>query len=146
MTTLRSQLVSLALQWEQEFGVAPQVTSAVSEYDAALLLGLSEQEYKAAMRGATAVQRGHDFMYKGVRYQVKATRASGKPGSKITKVPQPRNYDWDQLIWLRYDPTYTVQEAWLWDVEAYRNALGSLSRVSPDHMRKGNLLPLRNEA
>ena len=146
MSALRSQLVGLALEWERAFGVAPQITSTVSEYDAARLLGMSESEYANAMTGATAVQRGHDFIHLGLRYQVKATRASGKPGSKITKVPQPRNYEWDRLIWLRYDPNYEIQEAWMWEVEPYRLALGELTRVSPEHMRGGIALPLKGAA
>lgn len=140
MITLRSQLVSIALQWEGAFGVAPQITSAISEYDAAALLGMSEADYGNAMQGATAVQRGHDFVFNGLRYQVKATRASGKPGSKITRVPQATNYDWDILIWMRYDKSYTIQEAWAWEVLVYRRAFEAVNRISPEQMRKGTSL------
>ena len=34
--TLRENLVETALQWQKNFGVAPSITSAISEYDAAM--------------------------------------------------------------------------------------------------------------
>ena len=43
--TLRNNLVDVALQWQEEYGVAPSITSAVSEYDAAMLVGMKESEY-----------------------------------------------------------------------------------------------------
>ena len=140
MHELRSRLVALAIDWELAFGNAPSITSALSEYDAAMLLGLSLLQYSAAMKGSTAVQRGYDFKHNGVRYQVKGTRASGKRGSKITKVPQAKNFDWDQLIWITYDPKYEIQEAWLWEVGEYEAQFKELTRLSPLHMRAGKCL------
>jgi hypothetical protein len=146
MSTLRDRLVSLALEWEQTFGVAPQITSALSEYDAAMLMGMSELEYAEAMRRATAVQRGHDFVHKGIRYQVKGTRPSGKPGSKITKVPSVNNFDWDVLIWICYDTKYDIQEGWSWQVADYKLAFEAITRISPAHMRAGLCLRGLEEA
>ena len=40
--TLRNKLIDIALQWQESFGVAPSITSALSEYDAAMLVGMSE--------------------------------------------------------------------------------------------------------
>ena len=140
LEALRAQLVACALAWESAFGNAPQITAVLSEYDAARLLGCSDGDYSCAMRGATAVQRGHDFIYQGARYQVKGNRPSGKRGSFVTRVPKPTNYDWDFLIWILYDRTYVVQEAWVWDVDAYRVAFDSLQRLSPAHMRRGKPL------
>ena len=34
--TLRNKLIDIALQWQESFGVAPSITSALSEYDAAM--------------------------------------------------------------------------------------------------------------
>ena len=36
---LRDKLVDIALQWQACFGVAPSMTSSISEYDAAMLVG-----------------------------------------------------------------------------------------------------------
>ena len=109
--TLRENLVETALQWQKNFGVAPSITSAISEYDAAMLIGMSESEYSEYMQDKTAVSKGSDFVFKNIRYQVKANRPSGKKGSFVTKVPKASNYDWDKLIWILYDKNYVIQEA-----------------------------------
>lgn len=141
MIELRDRLVAVALEWERAYINAPSITTAISEYDSAVLLGLSDSEYSEAMKGSTSVQKGYDFKHKGVRYQVKGTRPSGKPGSKITRVPGVTNYHWDRLIWISYNPKFEIQEAWLWEVENYREAFHAVNRLSPEHMRKGmNLL------
>lgn len=137
---LRTKLVRAALEWEHQFGVAPRIVSAISEYDAARLLGGSDADYASAMRGVTAVQKGFDFVLGGIRYQVKSNRPSGKPGSRVTMVGKARNYDWDRLIWVLYDSGFRIAEAWEWEVTAYRNAFDALKRISPDHMRAGKRL------
>ena len=137
---IRSDLVNAVLEWESKFGVAPSITSAISEFDAALLVGCSQEEYSKVMRGVTAVQKGFDFKINGLRYQVKANRPSGKPGSFVTLVGKARNYDWDFLIWILYNPKFEIQEAWIWDVNSYKNAFDNISRLFPDHMRRGKRL------
>lgn len=140
MNHLREQLVTAALAWERAFGNAPSITSAVSELDASTLLGMTLEQYSAAMQGATAVQRGFDFRHSGARYQVKGCRPSGKKGSFVTRVPKAANYDWDFLIWILYDREFHIQEAWLFDAEAYKAAFDTLTRLSPAHMRTGKRL------
>jgi len=76
--SIRDQLVSIALEWEREFTVAPAITTALSEYDAAMLLGCNEEDFKRIMVGQTAVSKGADFVWKNQRYQIKANRPSGK--------------------------------------------------------------------
>ena len=111
---LRDKLADIALQWQASFGVAPSITSSISEYDAAMLIGMSEKEYSDYMRDKTAVAKGTDFVYRNIRYQVKANRPSGKKGSKVMMVPKASNYEWDRLIWILYDKDYVMQEAWEW--------------------------------
>lgn len=137
---LRKKLVAMSLDWQETFGIAPAVTTAISEYDAAMLVGCSFEEYVQSVRNNSAVTKGYDFIYSGLRYQVKACRPSGKKGSKITRVPQARNYEWDKLVWVMYDEKYEVQEAWLWDVTAYQEAFDGMNRISPEHMRAGSRL------
>ena len=74
---LRDRLVAVTLEWESVFGVAPSITSAVSEYDAACLVGHTDESYGKVCAGRTAVTRGCDFTFNGLRYQVKANRPSG---------------------------------------------------------------------
>lgn len=137
---LRQQLISTALEWQRCFGVAPAITSALSEYDAAILVGCSEEDYSKYMQDKTAVVRGADFVHKGKKYQVKACRPSGKPGSKVTWVPKANNYEWDYLVWVHYTTEYDIYEAWLWEMAEYRNAFEAVIRLSPDHMRMGRRL------
>ena len=140
MNNLRQQLVKATLAWEQAFGNAPSITSALSEFDAALLIGCSIEQYSSNMKGTTAVQKGHDFVFNGKRYQVKGNRPSGKPGSFVTWVPKATNYEWDFLVWVLYNPQYIIQEAWLWEASAYIAAFDLIKRLSPDHYRQGERL------
>lgn len=137
---IRARLVALAREWETRFGVAPAITSALSEYDAAVLLGLSPDQYGTSRAGRTAVSRGHDFTFQSRRYQVKANRPSGKPGSPVTKVAKANNYDWDLLIWILYNPAYEVQEAWLWEAGQYKASFHAKNRLCPADMRLGKRL------
>ena len=61
---LRNSLVDIALEWQKKFGVAPQITSTLSEFDAAILIGMTENEYSEYMKYKTAVQKGFDFIFK----------------------------------------------------------------------------------
>ena len=108
MLTLRDQLVEVALEWQAKFGVAPQITTAISEYDVAMLVGMSESDYSDYMKDKTAVSKGADFIFNKIKYQVKANRPSGKPGSFVTMVPKATNYEWDKLIWVLYDKNYIM--------------------------------------
>ena len=137
---LRNKLVEIALQWQERYGVAPSITSTISEYDAAMLVGMSENDYSAYMKDRTAVNKGSDFVFNNTRYQVKANRPSGKKGSFVTMVPKAANYEWDRLIWILYDKNYVIQEAWEWGVEEYKDAFDAIKRLSPDHYRKGRCL------
>ena len=129
---LRDKLVDIALQWQASFGIAPSITSSISEYDAAMLVGMSEKEYSDYMRDKTAVAKGTDFVYRNIRYQVKANRPSGKKGSKVTMVPKASNYEWDRLIWILYDKDYVMQEAWEWYMKDYKMAFENKKRLPPE--------------
>ena len=137
---LRDELVKIALQWQERYGVAPSITSTISEYDAAMLVGMSENDYSAYMKDKTAVNKGSDFVFNNTRYQVKANRPSGKKGSFVTMVPKATNYEWDRLIWILYDKNFVMQEAWEWEVKDYKLAFDNIKRLSPEHYRKGRCL------
>lgn len=62
------------------------------------------------------------------------------PGSFVPWVPKATNYEWDCLVWLLYDREYVIQEAWLWEVGAYRTAFQEVGRLSPKHHRDGQRL------
>jgi len=136
----RDRLVEIALEWERLFGVAPSITGAISEYDAACLIGHTDDTFGVACAGRTSVSRGHDFVLEGLRYQVKANRPSGKPGSFVTLVGKAKNYDWDRLIWILYDRFYSLQEAWEWEVDEYKLRFDARTRLAPADMRMGRRL------
>ncbi len=138
--SLRGSLVRIALKWQSIFGVSPPITSTLSELDAALLVGCKVERYIKFMKNRTAVSKGHDFIFNGKKYQVKANRPSGKKGSKVTLVPRAKNYDWDYLVWILYDVNYNIEEAWLWNVDNYKKHFSNSSRLSPADMRKGRRL------
>ena len=139
---LRTALVAIALEWQRRYGVAPAVTSAISEYDAARLVGHTPESLTLDCVGRTAVSRGADFRHGASRYQVKACRPSGNRGSVVTRVPKASNFDWDLLIWILYDREFRLLEAWEWTVEAYKLAFERVERLSPSMMREGRALHL----
>ena len=116
------------------------MTCAISEYDAALMVGLEPEAIGLQAVGRTAVSKGWDFVCDGIKYQVKANRPSGKKGSFVTRVGLASNYDWDRLVWVLYDREFVVQEAWIWTVEEYFAAFDGVKRGNPDQMRRGKRL------
>jgi hypothetical protein len=118
----------------------PFITSAISEFDAARMVGHTPESLTLECVGRTAVTLGTDFCHNGVRYQVKACRSSGKAGSFVTCVPKATNYDWDRLIWILYDRGFHVCEAWEWAEERYGSEFDAVKRLSPLHMRGGRSL------
>jgi hypothetical protein len=147
---LRERLVNVALEWESYFGIAPSITTAISELDAARLVGINEDTYCSAGKLRTAVTKDTDFDCDGIRYQVTANRPSGKKGSSVTLVSQKtekkrKPFGWDRLIWILYDRSYNMQEAWQFEADDYRSKFSHLTRLSPAHMRKGRcLFPVPN--
>lgn len=81
--SLRERLVRIALDWQVKYGVAPSITLTLSEYDAARLIGCSDDEYSMQGQDRTAVSKGYDFEFQGKHYQVKANRPSGSQEVKL---------------------------------------------------------------
>src|SRR5436853_7886465 len=98
--SLRQRLVTLALEWERAFGVGPPITSAISELDAALLVGYTEgtSAQTCITAGRTAISQGCHSVLSDIGYQVKTSRPSGTPRSVVTLVAKARLDDWDRLM------------------------------------------------
>ena len=137
---LRQQLVAVALEWERVFGVEPWILSALAAYDAARLVGHTNDSYGKNHLGRAEVTYGSDFSYNGLRYQVKANRLGKKPSSVVTRASEARNYHWDKLIWLLYDHKFIIQEAWEWEVGEYRAEFEGRDSLTPSDMRRGKRL------
>ena len=137
---LRDLLVRVSLEWEKRFGVAPRITDTVAEFDAAKLKNTSLEIGKGRHESDTAVTKGVDFRKGNVGFQVKSNRPSGKPGSPVTLVNGPRNFNWNKLIWILYDRDYNLKEAWEFSRDEYRERFYHKKRLSPDDMRSGHRL------
>ena len=142
--TIRDELVQIALKWEEKFGFFPGqagITAAVSEYDAAMMLGHTEAEYIISLNGRSSVGRGHDFVWKDKRIQVKANRPSGLPGSAVWNAgPKVKTDGWDIFIYILYDKGYVVQEAYQFDRDAYERMFSNKKALRLEDMRKGHRL------
>jgi hypothetical protein len=134
---IRNRLVAIALEWQKRFGMAPRITSAISELDAAGLVGMKLKDYQDQCQSTGAVQRGHDFTHAGCKYQVKANRPSGRRNSTVRLVAKAKNFEWKKLIWILYDKGYVMQEAWEWKVRHYRAVFKARKYLHPADMRKG---------
>lgn len=131
----RKQLVETALNWESTYGVMPSITSAVSEYDAARLIGVSGERITSAFQTQTAVTKGFDFIWNGVKYQIKANRPSGRKDSVVTMISKPKNYNWDSLIWILYDKNFNIMEVLLFSQKNFKDEFDTLKIIRPIHLR-----------
>jgi hypothetical protein len=145
MPSLRDQLVNSILEWQEKYGNAPHITSTISEYDAARLIGMSEEEFAARERGGTPSSREFNFIYREKRYRVQGKRRfSDRPGSTAIH-RKPANYEWDYFIWILYNKSYEIEEAYLWEVAAYKENFDQNDRMPLRDMRSGQrLIPLMN--
>ena len=137
---IRDQLVSIALDWQRIYGNAPSITGTLGEYDAAMLVGCSEDAYQTQMRDRSVVAAHYDFVHQGLRYQVRANRPSGRRGSPVTLVSKPRSYEWDYFVWVHYHTDFRLREVWRWTVAEFQTQFASVTRLSPTHVRRGERL------
>lgn len=115
----RTKLIKASLSWEETIRTTPSITCVISELDAANYLGIPFEDYCNQMANISSVNSGFDFEYNNKNYQVKATRESGRKGSKITRLPSIKTNDWDVIIYIRYNAMYEIQEAYLIEKEAF---------------------------
>ena len=75
--SLRQRLTTLALEWEDAFGVAPPITSTIAELDAALLVGHTEATYAKSCltSGRTAGRRCAENSGRTTKTTAPASRA-----------------------------------------------------------------------
>ena len=135
----REQLISQSLAWESAFGKSPSITGELGEIDAIFSLGFLTPETLRKRRSASAVKSKSDFEVNGLRYQVKANRPSGRPGSKVTKIGVPKPDGWDELLWVLYNKDYRVQEFWKIDHRTFWQALGGNKHLRPKIIRDSGI-------
>ena len=116
---LREELINIALTCQKNIGNAPSITGFIAELDAAKVVGVSYEDYCKEMHDTSAVKRGYDFTFKNKCYQVKACRPSGRDGSEITRIPSVKNYEWDILVWIKYDEYFNINEIWQIEIDEF---------------------------
>jgi hypothetical protein len=140
---LRDRLADVALEWENKYGVSlgtsPRVTPAIAEYDAARLIGVSEEKYGELDRG-----RGNAFyfIYKGKRYRTRGSRhesLSERPEGTVI-YEKPTDFEWDYFIFILYRKSYVIEEAWLWEAASYKEFFDQNDKMSFNDMRQGKYL------
>lgn len=132
---LRDLLVQISLEWERRFGVIPHVLGAISEYDAAKLVGGNLRIGEGRDKGFTPITKGVDFRKDGIAYQVKARRPG--PNKRVRRAPKAKNYAWNKFVWILYNHDYRMIEASEFDVNSYRKLFDLKPRLTPNDMRKG---------
>ena len=137
--SLRSRLCESALNWQEKYRTIPHIMSAISEYDAARIIGMSEEEYAERRRGRGPT----DFVHGGNRYRVRGLRreeGGGRPNSLVIH-RRPTNYEWDYFIFILYNKSYEIREAWIWCAASYREYFDRNDNMTLNDMRLGeNLL------
>ena len=96
--TLRNKLVDIALDWQENFGVAPSITSAISEYDAAMLIGMPESEYSDYMQDKTAVSKFPRVIGTGTLVRYLSRICGTFPYDSVVPVPMIRVFIFLYLI------------------------------------------------
>ena len=140
--TIRDQLVQIVLKWEKKFGFFPGqagITAAISEYDAATrIFKLDENQYSISVQGRSSVGRGYDFKFNKKKIQVKANRPSGRLGDTVWNAGRKVKTDgWDILIYILYDKSYVVQEAYEFKCDKYEELFSNKKSLRLEDMKKG---------
>ena len=115
MPSLRDQLVNSTLEWREKYGNAPTITQSISEYDAARLIGMSEEEYSERTIDS---RRRFNFIYKKRRYQVHGTRQFSQLPESVAIEKKTIKHGCNYFIRVLYNKSYEIQEAWLWDINS----------------------------
>jgi hypothetical protein len=142
MLRLRDRLIHSILEWQEKYGNAPHITPTISEYDAARLVGMSEEEYAQRERGRTPASRKFNFIYKEKRYRVFGSRQFSEGPGRAVIHKKPTNYEWDYFICILYNRPYVIEEAWLWNVASFEEYFDQNDRMPLNDMRSGQRLSL----
>ena len=141
--TLRTTLVALVPEWEKRYGVAPFITAAVSEYDAARLVGHTPETFFAGLRGSHGSYSRHGLLLQ--RSSVSDQSLSAQRKTRFVHYLGAKSNE------LRMGSTglasvcgeFQLLEAWEWYVADYQSSFDTIKRLSPAHMRTGRRLHAR---
>ncbi|MBF0164677.1 MAG: hypothetical protein HQM01_09305 [Magnetococcales bacterium] len=136
----RDSLVTLALEWEERYGLLPLQSSVIAARDAALLVGMSDERYSLHMQDRVVPAPSDlDFIYNKQRYIVRCARRG--PGSEKVYVSKAHQGGWNYLVFILYDAKFSILGAWQMPSDQYQVQCGEKERLVPeDHQVGKNLL------
>lgn len=144
---LRDQLVSVVLEWQEKYGVSPVNLAVLAALDAALQVGMSDEDYAGQMLERTqSSSQNADFVMNKQRYIVKAYRQNLKLMNKVRYIARPQHMEWDVLIFITYDPHYMIIGAWEMLREDYMVKYGDKERLLPEELQVGRNLTTSSRA
>ena len=140
----RDRYVRAHVEFEKTIGCKVPGIGRLAEIDAALSLGMSDDEIKAMNVGTATNQSGYDLLYKGKRYQVRARRmglerTAGKP--TIARVYQFNQKDcrgnrFDYAIFVMYSAALEILGMCELDRAQLRKSLTAQYSTSWEKVRK----------
>ncbi|MBF0417814.1 MAG: hypothetical protein HQL86_06160 [Magnetococcales bacterium] len=136
----RDNLISLAMEWEDRYGLLPIQSSVIAARDAALLVGMSDERYSLHMQDRVVpAPNDVDFIYNKQRYIVRCARIA--PGTEKVYVSKAHQGSWNYLVFILYDAKFSILGAWQMPNDLYQVQCGDKERLTPeDHQVGKNLL------
>ncbi|MEO5330417.1 MAG: hypothetical protein H7839_00210 [Magnetococcus sp. YQC-5] len=135
---IRDNLVSVALEWQDKYGVSPVNLNVIAGWDAAILAGMSDEDYASyQMERKYQSLREVDFVYHRQKILVKAFRQIIPLEFGMKYVSKPLQTEWNLIIFILYDSYYSIIGAWQMSHEEYMLKLGDQEKLTPEDYQKG---------
>ncbi|MEO5345790.1 MAG: hypothetical protein H7834_05350 [Magnetococcus sp. YQC-9] len=136
----RDALITLALAWEERYGLPPLQLSVIAARDAALLVGMSDERYSLHMQDRVVPAPSDvDFIFNKNKYVVRSVRRTS--GGELLFIPPAPSSGWDFLIFILYDTKFAIVGAWQMTIDLYQTRCTGRERLTPENLQDGkNLL------
>ncbi|MBF0212150.1 MAG: hypothetical protein HQM00_01155 [Magnetococcales bacterium] len=135
----RDALATIALGWEERYGLSPLDLSVIAARDAALLVGMSDERYSLHMQDRVfPAPSDVDFIYNKKKYVVRSVRQS--PTSDAHQVAKVPAQGWDFLVFVMYDAKYVITGAWQMPNDTYLAQCARKERLTPEDCQLGKSL------
>ncbi|MBF0614308.1 MAG: hypothetical protein G8237_11125 [Magnetococcales bacterium] len=132
----RDALITIALGWEERYGLSPLDLPVIAARDAALLVGMSDERYSLHMQDRVfPAPNDVNFIYNKNRYIVRCVRYS--PTTDSAHVPRIQSGGWDYLVFVAYDVKYVIMGAWQMSHDAFQRQCGHKEQVTPADLQYG---------
>ncbi|MBF0180503.1 MAG: hypothetical protein HQM03_10825 [Magnetococcales bacterium] len=136
---LRNDLLVVGRRWQEQFGMTPINYAVIAVYDAAMLVGMTEEQFAEYMQERVlSVGREADFVFERKRYLVKAYRQTDTGGgNRVRYVPKAQHMQWDLLVMILYDAELIVMGAWRMTWDEYIAHCDNKEKLTLEDYQKG---------